>query len=756
MSAKQETANTLEALTARILALDPSDKEAIVNIGTTLEPLPDSLPEGSEAEDVAGLLTLVLETLRVLYEENISDASTALNAIAEAAEAARGRLANETGENDDSIRQASDALQQILEQSAQSDNTNPETNAPEPQPAQEPEIQDDADTDNSPEPTGAVDDRQATLPLDADVELMGEFIVECVDHISAAEASLLNLESNPGDTEEINVIFRAFHTIKGTSGFLGLRHTQGLAHLAESLLDRAREGEIQIKGGYADLSLESCDMLRTIITSLEGVEPGGQIVIPDEYDELIARLSAPDDASADSEDATDEMRVGDILVGKGQANREDVEQAFDEQGDRPIGEILVEKNAAAATDVAKAIRMQKKITGRTGEATIRVGTGRLDNLINMVGELVIAQSMVNQDPDVIGGDSPRLLRNISHAGKIIRELQDLTMSLRMVPLKGTFQKMARLVRDLARKAGKSVNFVTEGEETEIDRNMVEVLNDPLVHMIRNSVDHGVESSDQRKEAGKDPTGTVCLRAYHAAGNVVIELVDDGKGLDCQKIIAKAVEKGLVEAGRELTDAEAFNLIFQAGFSTAEKVTEISGRGVGMDVVRKGIEALRGRIDVASKFGAGSTFTLKLPLTMAITDAMLLRVGAEHYLLPTASIEHSFRPTADVVSTVAGRGEMVMLRGELLPVFRLYELFGVAGASTDPHDALFICIEGEGKRCALMVDELLGQQQVVIKSLGQSMGQIPGISGGSILGDGCVGLILDAGGLLKLATERAAA
>jgi len=497
-------------------------------------------------------------------------------------------------------------------------------------------------------------------------------------------------------------------------------------------------------------------MLRTMITSLQGVEPGGQFAIPDEYDSLIAGLSAPDDASADNEDAADEMRVGDILVGKEQASREDVEQAFDEQGNRPIGEVLVEKNAVAATDVAKAIRTQKKITGRTGEATIRVGTGRLDNLINMVGELVIAQSMVSQDPEVLGGESPRLLRNISHAGKIIRELQDLTMSLRMVPLKGTFQKMARLVRDLARKAEKPVNFVTEGEDTEIDRNMVEVLNDPLVHMIRNSVDHGVEPADQRKTAGKDPTGTVCLRAYHAAGNVVIELIDDGKGIDAQKVIAKGVERGIVEPGRELTDTEAFNLIFQPGFSTAEKVTEISGRGVGMDVVKKGIEALRGRIDVASKLGDGSTFTLKLPLTMAITDAMLLRVGGEHYLLPTASIEHSFRPTDDAVSTVAGRGEMVMLRGDLLPVFRLHELFGVAGAATDPADALFICIEGEGKRCALMVDELLGQQQVVIKSLGQSMGQVPGVSGGSILGDGRVGLILDAGGLLKLAARRTAA
>ncbi len=753
MSEQQETVNTLEGLTAQILAMDPSDKEAIMQVGAVLEPIPDTLPDGSD--EVVALLTLALQALQGLYQETISDTAAALNATAEAVEASRARLSGETETGDGSLKQASERFAPVLtevdqsDDEAQEDTPEPEAVEPEPEPeAVEPEPE--------PEPE-AVDNSMGTLPADADPEIMAEFIIECVDHIAAAEGSLLNLESNPDDTEEINVVFRAFHTIKGTSGFLGLTHTQGCAHLAENLLDRARDGEIQITGGYADLTLESCDMLRTIITSLEGVEPGEQFDIPEGYDDLIAKLSNPDDFSEKADETDEVMRVGDILVGKGQATREEVEEAFDEQGNRPIGEVLIEKETVAAADVAKAIRTQKKISGRgKAEATIRVGTGRLDNLINMVGELVIAQSMVSQDPEILRSDSPRLTRNISHAGKIIRELQDLTMSLRMVPLKGTFQKMARLVRDLARKAGKNVNFVTEGEETEIDRNMVEVLNDPLVHMIRNSVDHGVESTEQRKETTKDPVGTVCLRAYHAAGNVVIELVDDGKGMDPKKIIAKGVERGIVEPGKELTDTEAFNLIFQPGFSTADKITEISGRGVGMDVVKKGIEALRGRIDVASKLGEGSTFALKLPLTMAITDAMLLRVGKEHYLLPTASIEHSFRPADGAVSAVAGRGEMVMLRGDLLPVFRMHELFNVKGANTNPHDALFICIEGEGRRCALMVDELLGQQQVVIKSLGQSMGQIPGVSGGSILGDGCVGLILDAGGLLKLAAGRAAA
>jgi two-component system chemotaxis sensor kinase CheA len=347
----------------------------------------------------------------------------------------------------------------------------------------------------------------------------------------------------------------------------------------------------------------------------------------------------------------------------------------------------------------------------------------------------------------------RLQRNVSHAGKIIRELQDLTMSLRMVPLKSVFQKMNRLVRDLARKSGKQVEFLTEGEDTEIDRNMVESLNDPLVHMIRNSLDHGVETAEQRREKGKNPTGTVLLRAYHAAGNVVIELHDDGKGLDRDRISAKAVEKGLIEKGRDIPDNEVFNLIFAPGFSTAEKITDVSGRGVGMDVVKRNIESLRGRIEVSSTAGEGTTFHVRLPLTMAITDAMILRVGQSRYLLPTISIEQSFQPETEAIFTVTGRGEMVLLRGELLPMFRLHELFHIPEAVQEPQEGLLIVIEGDGKRCALMVDELLGQQQVVIKSLGRNMASIPGVSGGAILGDGRVGLILDALGLLQLAEGR---
>jgi two-component system chemotaxis sensor kinase CheA len=327
------------------------------------------------------------------------------------------------------------------------------------------------------------------------------------------------------------------------------------------------------------------------------------------------------------------------------------------------------------------------------------------------------------------------------------------MSLRMVPLKGTFRKMARLVRDLACKAGKEIRLVTEGEETEIDRTMVETLNDPLIHMIRNAVDHGLERPEDRERAGKPAVGTITLRAYHASGNVVIELQDDGNGLDREKIVARAFERGVLQADEDLTDADMFDLIFRPGFSTAQSVTDISGRGVGMDVVKTRIESLRGHVGVASRPGGGATFTLRVPLTMAIADAMLVRVGSQRYLLPTIRIQQSFRPEASSLSSAFDRhGWMVMVRGELLPIFRLSEIFGVPDAVADPREGLLILLEGKGRRCALMVDEILGQQQVVIKSLGPALGKIPGVAGSAILGDGRVGLILDVGGLLTLATE----
>jgi two-component system chemotaxis sensor kinase CheA len=528
-----------------------------------------------------------------------------------------------------------------------------------------------------------------------------------------------------------------------------------LAHRAESLLSRVRDKEIRCTGGYADLALRSIDALKALVESVHDALGGAPLTAPEGYAELLHVLDNPEAAGVNADPTQGpglEARIGDLLVAAG-ADREEVEQAAAMAGDGPIGLAIARSGAASAADVGKALRTQRRMAGNeTSDTSVRVRTDRLDRLIDMVGELVIAQSQVASDPTVRAGQQQDLQRKVNHAGKIVRELQGLSMSMRMVPLKATFQKMTRLVRDLAQKGGKLVEFVTSGEETEIDRNMVDVIGDPLVHMIRNALDHGVERPEARREQGKSPTGTVRLSAFHSGGNVVVQMDDDGKGLDRDKIVRKAVDKGLVDSDKNLTDAEAYNLIFEPGFSTAEKITEVSGRGVGMDVVKRAITALRGRIDIQSKLNHGTTFTVRLPLTLAITDGMLVRVGEQRYIIPTVSIQMSFRPEPGAVSKVAGRGEMVMLRGKLIPIIRMHQLFCLDGAAQDPYGALLVVIDDGTRHSAVMVDELLGQQQVVAKSLGEGVGNVAGVSGGAILGDGRVGLIIDPGGLAAMARE----
>jgi two-component system chemotaxis sensor kinase CheA len=323
----------------------------------------------------------------------------------------------------------------------------------------------------------------------------------------------------------------------------------------------------------------------------------------------------------------------------------------------------------------------------------------------------------------------------------------------MVPVQGVFQKMTRLARDLSHKAAKPVDFVTSGEETELDRTVVDRISDPLIHMVRNAIDHGIEPAQDRTKAGKNPTGRVELRAFHQAGNIVIEIQDDGKGLDKDRILKKAIEQRLVESSQDLPDDDIFKLIFHPGLSTAEKVTAVSGRGVGMDVVKKNIESLRGRIEIRSQRAKGTTFTIRLPLTLAVIDGQIVRIGDACYIIPINSIVRSLRPTREQVSSVQGRGEMVLERGQLMPLVRLYKLFGVRPSTEDPTQALIVVVEGEGRNCCLLVDDLLAQQQVVIKSLGETMGKVRGVSGGAIMGDGRVTLILDIPGLIQLAQER---
>jgi two-component system chemotaxis sensor kinase CheA len=451
-------------------------------------------------------------------------------------------------------------------------------------------------------------------------------------------------------------------------------------------------------------------------------------------------------------------RVGEILVSMGLLDHEHIERALKVQEgykETKLGEIILKQKIGAPDKVAAALREQKQSEGQIGAGlgagvphTVKVETQKLDGLIDLVGELVITQSLITSNDSIKELKEQKITKDLAQVSRITSELQRNAMSLRMVQINNTFRKMSRLVRDLAHKFEKDVEFQTQGDDTEIDRNMVESLYDPLVHMIRNALDHGLEHPKERLAAGKSPKGLVTLKAYHQGGNVVIELSDDGRGLDTEKVIEKAVEKGLIQPGDVPTQATIHNLVFQAGFSTAEKVTDISGRGVGMDVVKKSIEMLRGKVDFTSKPNEGSTFTIRLPLTLAIIDGMIVRVGENRYILPTISINQSFRPKPEDYFTVKNQGEMIKVRDTLLPLVRLNRVVNVSDAVSDPAMALVVVVENEGQKCCLMVDEVLGKQEVVIKSLGERLKYVRTLAGGTILGDGKVGLILDVNGLFE--------
>jgi two-component system chemotaxis sensor kinase CheA len=387
---------------------------------------------------------------------------------------------------------------------------------------------------------------------------------------------------------------------------------------------------------------------------------------------------------------------------------------------------------------------------------VKVDTGKLDGLVDTVGELVILQSLIYEDPALLGVGDERFRRNLAQLRRITTELQRGAMSMRMVPIRQTFQKMSRLVRDLSKRSGKQVELVLAGEDTELDRRVVEDINDPLMHMVRNSLDHGIESSAARVAAGKRESGRLSLRAFHQGGNIVIEIADDGAGLDADRILRKAREKGLVAEDAQLTPSEIHQLIFAPGFSTAEQITEISGRGVGMDVVRRNIEALRGRIEIHTAAGEGTTFVIRLPLTLAILDGLLVSVGEERFVVPTFAIRESLRPTPEQVHTIKGEPRLIQVRDELLPLVWLTELFGVPGKIADPTTGTVVVIEEDHRRIGLVVDHLVAKQEVVVKNLGGAFANVRGVAGGAILGDGRIGLILDAHGIVSAVNQEARA
>lgn len=562
------------------------------------------------------------------------------------------------------------------------------------------------------------------LPPEAMREILPEFMQESLDWMARAETALLTLETDASDVEAVNVVLRAFHTIKGTSAFLGLDDVSGLAHDAESLLIPVRDGDATFSRTHADLLLAAVDATRTLLAlAHEGVMDGIEHETPAAHESLRARMRA-------------------VLAGAPTRDRENATGAVETSAG--------DGGASSSTSAAPA-----------PDEWTRVRTERLDQLVDLIGELVVAQSMVAHDETVLRERHGAFATKVLHASGLIRELQSLGIGLRMVPLRPLFQRMHRLVRELSHQCGKDVELITEGADTEIDRTMVEALADPLVHMIRNAVDHGIETAAERHLVGKPSAAKLRLSASHAGGAVVIEIQDDGRGLDRNRILSRAIERDVVSGERQLADAEVWALIFAPGLSTSERVTELSGRGVGMDVVQRSIESMRGRIEIDSAVGAGTTFTIRLPLTTAITDGLLVRVGGERYIVPSMSVMSSFRPARDEVIEVAnpapgthsGR-EMVMVQGLPTPIVRLHDVFGIRGAATEPAAAVLVVIADGAERYALLVDELLGQQQFVAKPLAERIAHVNGLAGSAVLGDGRVGLILDPAGLREAVKQKA--
>lgn len=540
----------------------------------------------------------------------------------------------------------------------------------------------------------------------------GEFVLEAREHLANIEQELLRLEKSPEDNEAVHALFRSFHTIKGLAAIAGVETAREVAHQTENLLDEVRSGHHAVDPPLVDLALASADFLSEVVAAADRLDRGEEVQIPDDAGVLLDHLYA-------------------ALTNKPLTTMAATELTYANRAAKPNG---------AAGPAREANR-----------SAVKVDTAKLDQLVDLVGELVIAQSLVQLDPALQGLGDTRTTKNLNHLGRITTELQKTAMSLRVVQVGQTFRRMARVFRDLVRESHKQAVLVTAGEDAELDRTIVEQLADPLMHMVRNAVDHGLETPEAREKAGKPAEGTIRLSATHQSGHVVIEVSDDGRGIDPDRVLKKAIERGLVKEQAQLSQAEILDLLFEPGFSTAEQVTAISGRGVGMDVVKREIEKLRGRVEVRSELGKGATFLLRVPLTLAIIDALVVKHGANRYILPLFVVREILKPGGQTINTVEGRHEVALLRDRIVPVMRMETMLGesVSGPSgrRRTEDSVLVVVEAGPRRVALAVDEVVGKQEVVIKSLGDWMGRVRGVAGGAILGDGSVGIILDLDGIM---------
>lgn len=596
------------------------------------------------------------------------------------------------------------------------------------------------------------------------------FFDESQEHLDEMEHQLMELDLENPDPEQLNSIFRAAHSIKGGSGIFGFDALTGVTHVMENLLDLARQGSINLTTPIVDLFLQTLDTLKTTLDNYRNEDEVDQALVDSSIKKLEKALSETQ-GNEQKDEPQEEQGFGffeELPTEEDNASQEDDSFGFFEplpsdienkstEDDgfgffellEPVKDEPIEnapKTQATEQEVTSKVKPAKDVkksakSGTSESSSIRVDTLKIDSLVNLVGELVITQSMLAMIGSEVQGEvEEKLQAALTELQRNTREIQESVMSMRMLPMHVTFNRFPRVVRDLSSKLGKKVDLQIEGGNTEIDKGMIEKLIDPLTHLVRNSIDHGIETTTKRLEIGKPEMGTVVLRAEQKGSSILISIIDDGAGLNRQRILDKALENGM-NVDVTMPDEQVWKLIFEAGFSTATEVTDVSGRGVGMDVVRRNIEAIGGRIEIESHHGKGSEFNIHLPLTLAIVDGMCVQVSNQVFVVPLVNIIESIQPLEDQVKMISN-DKLLWIREQYWPVVDLFKVMQLDDAITDPTKAIVVLIESSKKRFGLLVDGLVGQQQVVIKSLEQHYKRVAGVAGATIMGDGGVALILD--------------
>ncbi len=591
-------------------------------------------------------------------------------------------------------------------------------------------------------------------------ELLAEFLVESFENLDQLDQDLITLEQSPDDLGVLQSIFRTIHTIKGTCGFLGFSKLERISHVGESLLSLLRDGVATVDQEIASALLAMTTAVRAILVAIENTTGEGDFEYLDLVGELTRLEERARNADVGAEDLSDVetpdgARVGELLVLGGAASEVDVAIGLIQQQDggdeRRIGEILTEASATSADKVAEAVALQGDAKSAVADSTIRVDVGLLDELMTLVGELVLARNQILQLAGDTQGD-PVFVQTTQRLNVITTELQVGVMKTRMQPVGNVWNKFPRVVRDLATQCGKQVRIEMDGKDTELDKTIIEAIKDPLTHLIRNSIDHGIEMPDVRKACGKPENGTVFLRAYHEGGQVNIEISDDGAGIDVARVKSLALGRGLIttEQADKMSDREVVNLIFLAGFSTAEQVSKISGRGVGMDVVRTNIERIGGQIELQNRPRAGTTVKVKIPLTLAIIPALVVTCGGEKFAIPQVSLLELVGLDGDArrnsIENVHGV-PVYRLRGNILPIVNLHEQLSIE-ASTDRHSVTIVVLRADDHEFGLIVDEVNDTEEIVVKPLATQLKNMNSYSGCTIMGDGKVALILDVTGIAQ--------